>query len=118
MVNMRAQVLRYPHLGTEHAHSLLAMLYHIANRLVADPNPELIALLAQWSQRVATRYITNQTEQNKLRSAIGAMNPPIVAEGAGGSIKAYRTPADWPGIIDAIAKREAAMAGGFGRSAC
>ncbi|KAK7916916.1 hypothetical protein PG985_010524 [Apiospora marii] len=118
----RAKVLDHETLDTTHAHSLLAMLYHLGNRLLEDPHPTLIALLTKWAQCVATRYITNETHQHQFhethedqfRAAILANIPPLVAEDAASSIKTFRAPMDWPGVSDTAVERDA-LATKFGR---
>ncbi|KAK8103003.1 hypothetical protein PG984_016149 [Apiospora sp. TS-2023a] len=109
-VGMRTQVLSHEHLDATHAHSLLAVLYHLANRLQTDPNPSLVTLLATWAQCVATRYIANATYEERFRSAIWTVIPPLVAEDAVGSIKTYRAPIDWPGINNTAVERGALSA--------
>ncbi|KAK8070743.1 hypothetical protein PG997_010946 [Apiospora hydei] len=106
LVAMRSRVLRYQRLGPEHAHSLLVMLYHLANQIVADPTPVLLELLAKWAQAVGSRYVTDATHLDRLQSAIWAKTQVLVAEDAVRSIKAYRSPADSPSVAKASGKRE------------
>lgn len=114
LFGMRARVLERKHLDTTHVHSLLAMLYHLANRLLAEPDATLIKLLTKWTQCVATRYITNQAQQDLFQSAIWAVIPPLVAEDAISSIKTFRAPIDWPGVNETAVER-GALAASFGR---
>ncbi|KAK8067763.1 hypothetical protein PG996_006875 [Apiospora saccharicola] len=107
---MRTEVLRQEHLDETHAHSLLALLYHLSTRLQTDPDPSLVTLLATWAQCVATRYITNATHEERFRSAIWTVIPPLVAEDAVGSIKTHRAPIDWPGIQNTAVERFALAA--------
>lgn len=122
LVRKRAQVLDHEALGTTHAHSLLALLFHLGHRLLADPHPTLVALLAKWAQCVATRYLSDEpprhqlheTHEDQFRAAIGVHIPPLVAADAAGSLQTFRAPVDWPGVDDTAAARDA-LAAAFGR---
>lgn len=95
----RSQVLRTV-LTKEQSHSLIVMLYRLADRLLADDTRAVhIALLACWAARVASEYPPEHLDAfvAAVQSRpVGSTIPRLVVDDALLSIRTWRAPSDTP----------------------